>query len=255
MTVDGSIAFTGGMNIRGCCVNSAGSEATVSDLHFRPEGPIVRHAQEVFIADWNFATGDLLNGDGWLPELPHAGSCLARGIPEGPDDHVDQLRLTLLGACQVAERSIRIISPYFLPDSSLISALNVASLRGVLVEILIPEQSNERLVQWACDAQLWQLVDRGCQVRKTHHPFDHSKLVIVDDEWVLMGSANWDPRSLRLNFEFNVECYNRDLAEELNQVFESKKQRSTLVTSDLLRARRLIVKLRDGVARLASPFL
>lgn len=255
LTIDGAVAFTGGMNIRGCCVSSADSSESVSDLHFRLEGPIVRQTQEVFVADWLFAANEELLGEGWYPCLNENGSCIARGIPEGPDDFIDQLRLTLLGACQSAERSLKIISPYFLPDSSIISALNVAALRGVRVEILIPKYGNQQLVQWACDAQLWQLVDRGCEIRKTDRPFDHSKLVIVDDEWVLLGSANWDPRSLRLNFEFNVECYSRELADQLNNVFESKKDRSTLVTSNDLKSRSLPVKLRDGVARLAAPFL
>ena len=142
-----------------------------------------------------------------------------------------------------------------LPEAALISALNVAALRGVTVEILLPEHGNQKLVQWACDAQLWQLVGQGCDVRKTARPFDHSKLVIVDDEWVLMGSSNWDPRSLRLNFEFNVECYGQKLAERLSELFEAKKAKSKQVTIEQLEARSLPIKLRDGVARLATPFL
>ncbi len=255
LTVDGEVAFTGGMNIRGCCYSSNNGEVTVEDLHFRLSGPIVKQAQETFTDDWQFAANEELSGDGWYRELSATGSCAARGIVEGPDLRLDRLRLTLLGACHCAERSLRIVTPYFLPDATLISALNVAALRGVSVEILIPENSNEKLVQWACDAQLWQLVDRGCEVRKTSPPFDHSKLVIVDDEWVLMGSSNWDPRSLRLNFEFNIECYSRELSSRMNQIFELKKANSKLVTKEQLEGRNLPVRLRNGVARLAAPFL
>jgi cardiolipin synthase A/B len=255
LTIDGQIAFTGGMNIRGCCATSDDCPASEDDLHFRLGGPIVRHVQDTFTADWSFAANEELVGAGWYSELKPLGECAARGIVAGPDEQFDRLNLTLLGACQCARRSLRIVTPYFLPEASLISALNVAALRGVTVEILLPGHGNQKLVQWACDAQLWQLVTQGCEVRKTPRPFDHSKLVIVDDEWVLMGSSNWDPRSLRLNFEFNVECYGRELAEKLKEIFEAKKAKSKLVTIDQLEARSLPVKLRDGVARLAIPFL
>jgi cardiolipin synthase A/B len=255
LTIDGTIGFTGGMNIRGCCATSDDCPASEDDLHFRLGGPIVKHVQETFSADWLFAADEEIVGEGWYPELKQAGECAARGIVAGPDERFDRLRLTLLGACQCAKRHIRIVTPYFLPEASLISALNVAALRGVTVEILLPEHGNQKLVQWACDAQLWQLVAQGCDVRKTALPFDHSKLVIVDDEWVLMGSSNWDPRSLRLNFEFNVECYSQKLSESLNEIFEAKKAKSKQVTIDQLEARSLPIKLRDGLARLATPFL
>lgn len=255
LTIDGLIAFTGGMNIRGCCVSSSDHPEPVNDLHFRLEGPIVSHLQDTFISDWLFATDEELNGDAWYPELKEVGNCAARGIADGPDNSAGKLRLTLLGACHCAAKSLRIVTPYFLPDSALISALNVAALRGVSVEILIPEHSNERLVEWACNAQLWQMVSRGCQIRRTRQPFDHSKLVVVDDEWVLMGSANWDPRSLRLNFEFNVECYNHTLAQTMIDFFESRKQNSKLVTIEQLQSVRLPIRLRNGIARLASPYL
>ncbi len=255
LTIDGLIAFTGGMNIRGCCVSSDQKQAPVNDLQFRLSGPIVKHVQDAFAEDWLFAAGESLTGESWYPTLKETGECIARGIADGPDEQLDQLRLTLLGACQCAQRSLRIVTPYFLPDASLVSALNVAALRGVSVEILIPQHGNQKLVQWACEAQLWQLVDRGCQIRRTHPQFDHTKLVIVDDDWILMGSANWDPRSLRLNFEFDVECYSRELANRLNQLFEAKKEQSKLVTMNELQSRSLPEKLRDGVARLAAPFL
>ncbi|MFT5094948.1 MAG: cardiolipin synthase [Porticoccaceae bacterium] len=255
LTIDGSIAFTGGMNIRGCCVSSENTRETVNDLHFRLSGPIVKHVQDTFADDWLFAAGESLTGESWYPDLKETGDCIARGIADGPDEHLDQLRLTLLGACQCAEKSLRIVTPYFLPDAALISALNVAALRGVSVEILIPQHGNQKLVQWACEAQLWQLVDRGCQIRRTHPPFDHTKLVIVDDDWILMGSANWDLRSLRLNFEFDIECYSHSLTATMQRIFVAKKSASDVVTMNELQSRSLPVRLRNGVARLASPFL
>jgi cardiolipin synthase len=131
----------------------------------------------------------------------------------------------------------------------------VAALRGVNVELLLPERSNLPVVQWASRAHWWQVLERGCRLWLTPPPFDHSKLVIVDDCWSLVGSANWDPRSLRLNFEFNVECYDPGLAGQLNRIFTAKLERARPVTLKEVDARGLPARLRDGVARLFTPYL
>ncbi len=100
----------------------------------------------------------------------------------------------------------------------MISALNVAAMRSIRVNVLLPEQNNLRLVQWASTAMLWQILERGCCVWASPPPFDHTKLMIVDGVWAMFGSANWDPRSLRLNFELNVECYGSALAASLEEI-------------------------------------
>src|SRR5262249_52682048 len=159
--------------------------------------------------DWAFTTGEVLRGERWFPRLEPAGEALARGIADGPDEDFERLRLTLLGAITCARSSVAIVTPYFLPDAALITTLNVAAMRGVEVDILVPAEGNLRVVQWAATAQLWQVLQRGCRVWLTPPPFDHTKLTVVDGTWVLLGSSNWDPRSLRLNFEFAPGCYDR----------------------------------------------
>ena len=147
------------------------------------------------------------------------------------------------------------MTPYFLPDSSLIEALNVADLRGVDVRIVLPQVNNLVLVQWASMAHLWQLLNRGVQIWLSPPPFDHSKLMVVDEAWCMFGSANWDPRSLRLNFEFNVECYSREVATTTANLIRSKIALARPLTIAEVEARPLPVKLRDGLARLATPYL
>jgi cardiolipin synthase len=137
----------------------------------------------------------------------------------------------------------------------LIKALAVAAMRGIEVEILLPLQGNIALVQWAATAQLWQVLEKGCRVYWTAAPFDHTKLMVVDDIWSLIGSTNWDPRSLRLNFEFNVECYDQTLAHALSAIVDTKIKYARQATLDGLNARSLPVRLRDGLARLLSPYL
>jgi cardiolipin synthase len=150
---------------------------------------------------------------------------------------------------------VRVVSPYFLPDAPLIAALNVAAMRGVRVDIVLPRKSNLTLVQWAAMAQLGQVLEGGCRVWRTPPPFDHTKLMVVDGAWSLIGSANWDPRSLRLNFEFNVECYSRQFAEPLERLIDAKMEQASEITSETLARRSLPVRLRDGLARLLSPYL
>jgi cardiolipin synthase len=256
MVVDGRNGFTGGMNIREGCLVQRNVGRQVRDLHFLVEGPAVAQLQQVLVDDWAFATGELLDGERWFPELRPAGKTLARGIADGPDEKFERLRLTLLGAIACARHSITILTPYFLPDSALITSLNVAAMRKVDVNILLPAQNNLRVVQWASTAQLWQVLERGCRVWLSPLPFDHTKLMVVDGAWTLVGSSNWDPRSLRLNFEFDLECYDREFAASLQQwVLTERLREARPVTLADVDGRPLPVKVRDGVARLLSPYL
>lgn len=255
MVVDGRIGFTGGLNIREGCMLSLKCKSHLYDTHFQFIGPVVAHLQEVFMEDWTFTSGETLAGELWFPALEPSGDVLARGIPNGPDEDLGEMRTTLIGALSCAREQVTIMTPYFLPDDALAEALNVAALRGVQVDIILPEANNLALVKWASTAMLWQVLQRGCRVWLSSPPFDHTKLMVVDHVWTLLGSANWDQRSLRLNFEFNVECYDRPLAELLDQLFAERLTNARQITQEDVDSRGLPAKLRDGVARLLSPYL
>jgi cardiolipin synthase len=256
LAVDGQIAFTGGMNIRHGNVLAASPRQPVQDLHFRVEGPLVAQLQAAFANDWAFTTGEVLHGETWFPEPRSTGrGVIARVITDGPDADFETLRLTLLAALAEAQTSVQILTPYFLPDPALITALNLAALRGVRVDIVLPAKNNLPFVHWASRAMWWQMLERGCRIWLTPPPFDHSKLMIVDGHWVLLGSANWDTRSLRLNFELNVECYGREFAHEMTAVLGKKLSGAREVTKAEVDGRALPAKLRDAAARLFSPFL
>ena len=255
LVVDGRLGFTGGMNLRvGHCL-ARKPKAPVQDLQFQIEGPVVAHLQEAFAVDWRFSASENLTGERWFPALESRGPVVARGIADGPDEDFETLRWTLLGALSLARKSVRILTPYFLPDAALISALNLAAMRGVVVDILLPATNNLPFMHWASRALWWQVLERGCRLALTPPPFDHSKLMIVDDAWVLIGSTNWDPRSLRLNFEFNVECYGPALAQELAAWFEARRTTARPVSLAEVDARALPARLRDSLARLVTPFL
>jgi len=255
MVVDGSIGFTGGMNLREGNLLALQPRHPIRDIHARIEGPVVAHLQQAFSEDWYFATGQQLSGERYFPVLEPAGDVVARGIPDGPDEDFEVLRMTLIGALAAARERVRVLTPYFVPDAALITALNVAAMRGVRVDILMPARVNLALVQWAAMATVGQVLERGCRVWLTPPPFDHGKLMVVDGLWTLLGSANWDMRTLRLNFEFNLECYDRPLARAAEAVVDQRIAASRELTLEQVDGRSLPVRLRDGVARLFSPYL
>lgn len=255
LVADGRVGFTGGMNLRDGHWLAHRPAHPVHCLHFRVEGPVVADLQRTFAIDWAFTTGEQLLGDTWFPALDPAGPVLARGVPDGPDADLDNIPEVILGALSVARRRVVIITPYFLPDETLLRALQVAAQRGVRVDVVLPARSNIRLMDWAVMPQLPGLLRKGCQVHFSPPPFDHTKLLVVDGQWSLIGSTNWDARSLRLNFEYNLECYDEGLAEQLERLAEKRIARSREVTLEELRQRPLPLRLRDGLARLGTPYL
>jgi cardiolipin synthase len=254
LVADGRVGFTGGLNIRQGHARREGANA-IRDVHFHLHGPVVAHLVETFVDDWAFVTGEQLSGEGWFPSLLPAGLVFARGIAAGPDEAFERVRWAILGALSQARERVRIVTPYFLPDTTLSTALQVAALRGVTIDIAMPERNNLRLVQWAACAKIFQFLARGCRVWLTPPPFDHSKLMTVDGVWSFIGSTNWDPRSLRLNFELNIECYEAALAAELDLLIDQKIARSRPLMLADVHNRSFPIKLRDGAAWLLSPYL
>lgn len=255
LVVDGVTGFTGGMNIRGGNMLGQRAKHPTRDIHFNITGPVVHELQAIFADDWEYTTRETLQGGKWFAPVQPNGPVVARAIPDGPDKNYDKMRMAFHGALAVARHHVRIVTPYFLPDATLTSAINTCALRGVSIDVVLPRRNNLRLVAWAMMAQMWQILEWGCRVWLTPPPFDHSKLLVVDNAWSLIGSANWDPRSLRLNFELGVECYDTELARVLNEEVDQRIATARPLTLADVNGRRLPVKLRDGVARLFAPYL
>ncbi len=253
LLIDGKFAFVGGLNIGAENVLATKPREPVRDVHFIVEGPVARQVMDSFQDDWAFSTGEVLDGPAWYPQVHAVGTATARAISSGPDQSGDQLMLVLLSAINAASSSLRIATPYFLPDEQVITALQLAALRGVAVHIVIPGRNNHRLMGWAMQAHIRPLLKAGCHVWRSPAPFDHSKLATVDESWSLIGSANWDARSLRLNFEITLEFYDGALAQRISTLIDSK--RSDALTLDQLDARWPIVKIRDAASRLLMPYL
>ena len=160
-----------------------------------------------------------------------------------------------MGVLSIAARRIVITTPYFLPDRPLIGALAVAARRGVLIDILLPTNSNLPIVDFAVAAQLEEIIEVGCRVWHSAGPFDHSKLMAVDGEWAYVGSSNFDPRSFRLNFEIDLEVYDPNLAAWIENHIDAHIAVATPVTAVDLANHKFWRRLRDRTCWLASPYL
>jgi cardiolipin synthase A/B len=254
LVVDGVIGFTGGMNI-GSRHLVLGRQPVVKDMHFQVTGPVVADLQRTFLEDWRFAKGEQLTGERFFPRLPATGSALVRAVSDGPDKEFRKLHWIILGAISCARKQVTIVTPYFIPDRPLIAALVTAALRGVEITMVLPELNNLPFVQWASRSYLWELLQQGVRIYAQPAPFVHTKFMVVDRSWSLIGSANLDPRSLRLNFEHDLEVYDLDFAGLLEQRCAQAVAASREITLEELDGRSLPVKIRDGAAKLFSPYL
>ena len=255
LVADGRLAYTGGINFDERSKIGLETRAPARDLHFRIEGPSVASLQAIYAHDWRFATGEVLEGDGYFPAQSAAGEALLRCIADGPDEPWDVLRWTILGALACARHRVVVVTPYFLPDHAMSVALGTTALRGVEVDVVVPGTSDQRIVSWAMENQFVHVLRRGVRMWRSPPPFDHSKLMLVDGVWAFFGSANWDTRSMRLNFELNLECYNEPLVARLEALARARIESASRITIAEVEARSLPVKIRDGVASLFSPVL
>jgi len=222
----------------------------VDDIHFCLRGPVATDLQRLFLDDWRFAANEI------LPLLTHEqvlGNMLCRVVPDGPNEDLDKLLFIIQSAIATARESILIMTPYFLPERDLIVALQTAALRGVEVGVVVPRRSNLPYVDWAMQHALPALVAQGVRVFR-REPFSHAKLLTVDGRYALIGSANLDPRSLRLNFEVGVEIFDADFARAIEVVIRSDMTGPEETVSGLAGRGRLR-RLRDAATALFTPYL
>jgi cardiolipin synthase A/B len=252
LIVDGQTGFVGGMNIGGREVGKA-RQRRMADLHFRVKGPAVSQLAECFAGDWLFAAGEPLVP----PPIANAaaGDCVCRVITEGPDEDSDKLLFVILGAVAVAHHQVLIMTPYFIPPPELTAALQTAALRGVEVCLVLPARSNLRYVDWATRRWLPPLLDRGIQVYLQPPPFSHTKLLVIDGAYAQIGSANIDPRSLKLNFEVAMEVYDRTVCAQLARYVLSARDHAVRLAAGGASRQPLAGRIRDSLFWLLSPYL
>jgi cardiolipin synthase A/B len=254
LIADGRVGFTGGINIGDRhLADNLQNPSRVIDTHFRIKGPVVAQMEKAFLDDWGFATGEYINPT----PGPHKkeGESICRTIVDGPNEDPEKLTFVLAGAISSARKSVLIMTPYFLPSREIVGALQTTALRGVEVNVVLPAKNNLPFMKWAASNFLWKLAQWGVRIFFQPPPFVHSKLLVIDDYYTHIGSANFDPRSLRLNFELNIEIFDVTVAHTVSTHIRNCIERSGEITLADLDQRNIVIKLRDAFAWIFSPYL
>lgn len=222
LVVDGRIGFTGGVGIADHWTGNGGDPDHWRDTHFRVEGPVVAQLQAAFNDNWIKTTGRVLNGPDYFPELQHKGEMDAHVFVASPSGGSESMHLMYLLAIAAADSSIDLSASYFVPDELLIDALVAARARNVRVRIMLPgPHMDELTVKIASRGEWGDLLHAGAEIHVYQPTMLHTKLLVIDSEFVSVGSTNFDIRSIRLNDEASLNVYNREFAARMISVFES----------------------------------
>ncbi|MCA6070311.1 MAG: phospholipase D-like domain-containing protein [Endomicrobium sp.] len=254
MIIDGETAFFGGMNLSKKNILIDDLKNGILDLTFKIKGPVISQIYEVFECDWEFATGHKFESLYKNISTAQSEKLAARIIPDGPDNKDGIIELLVHGAINAAIKKILIVTPYFLPENNILTAVEMAAMKGVDIEIIIPEKSDYNFINRAVESNFLRLINCGVKIYKTPPPFDHSKILVVDDEWVFVGSANWDVRSFKLNFESNIEIFSKSLAEKLTAIAETKRENARLITATECKNFTFLQRIRNNACRLLTPY-
>ena len=259
LVVDGRVAFTGGVNI-GDDVRSW------RDTHVRIEGPAVHSLQAIFLEDWEFATGKPVADVGDFPSFPpearisqRTSEMRARGIVEivasGPDTANEAIHRVFFAAITGARERVFITTPYFVPDRALIVALQTSALSGVDVRMIVPAKSNHRVTAAAGRSFYEECLEAGVGIYEYLPGMIHSKTIVVDGRIALVGSANMDMRSFRLNYEVHAVVRDATAALRLERTFHEDLAQTRKLELSTWRARSLLARVAEGAGRLVAPLL
>jgi cardiolipin synthase len=252
---DGHTAWIGGHNVGDEYLGRDESFGAWRDTHMRLSGPAVLGAQIAFVEDWHWATEESLDDLSWDPVAVPDAAAHALVIASGPADDVETASLMYTQAINAATHRIWIASPYFVPDDAIVQSLQLAALRGVDVRILIPEVSDNRLVKLAAYSYFDEVSSTGVKFYRYQAGFLHEKAMLIDDGIGTVGTANFDNRSFRLNFEITVVVAEPGFARDVEQMFENDFANSRLMVPDEYDSKPYLFKVAVRLARLAAPVL
>ncbi len=254
---DGTTAFIGSLNI-GDEYRERQRSLDFYDEQIACEGPVVEQLQEVFAGDWFFATGENLAEHRYFPVPVRCGGTLAQVVESGPDEPTPMLHEMICAAIHAAQKSVRIVTPYFIPDQALLVALRTAALRGVAVELMVPARMpnpHEWVVWYAGRSYYEDLLENGVRIYEYLPGFLHGKEIVVDGSWASIGTANMDIRSFRLNFEVNINVYSKDAVAILEENFRKNLKSCREITAAVFAERPVRDRVIENVVRVLSPIL
>jgi cardiolipin synthase len=255
VVVDGRVGFCGGFNVGDEYLGKK-HLGFWRDTHVRVEGPAVAGLEMRFLLDWNCAARDSVGYDErFFPEVEGTGTALIQVVSSGPDQEHNQVKEAYLKLINTARDYVYIQTPYFVPDQSISDALRLAVMSGVDVRIMIPDKPDHLLVYSINRSFVREMLEAGVKVYEYTNGFIHAKTIVIDGIAASVGSANWDIRSFKLNFETNVLIYDQGYAEELARIFEDDLTQSAEITVAGLDGRPLHDRLFEPIARLFSSVL
>jgi cardiolipin synthase len=256
VVVDGVVSFTGGLNVGDEYKGQMAGLGAWRDVHLRIEGPASAELQRLFFQDWAFATGQPIDPAGYFPrDVEPRGSATIAIVPSGPDTRTEAIHRLFFGAIVGARREVAVTTPYFVPDQSLMVAMELAAMRGVRVRLLLPSRSNHTVTFHAGRSFYAQLIDAGVEISEYQPGIVHAKTLVADSEVSLVGSANMDLRSFRLNFEVHTLVHDEATAARLRTEFDSDMAQSRLIQAAEWSRRGGVLRIKEGAARLVSPLL
>lgn len=255
VVIDGSVGFVGGLNV-GDEYLGRGPAGAWRDTHLRIQGPSVQGLQLLFMEDWQFATGRAVGSSTYFDSgPPQADNALVQIIGSGPDQPWPAIQQVMFAAVSGSERRVSISTPYFVPDEATIAALTTAALRGVDVRLLLPSRSDAPLVQAAGRSYYDTLLSAGVRIHEYTAGFLHAKLLVVDGSFGMLGSANFDQRSFRLNLEAAALVYDNDVAQGLESLFDDDLAHAREITPAVLSSSGFFARMAEASARVLSPLL
>ena len=256
IVIDGSVGFTGGINVADRYINKAGKPFW-RDTHLMIEGPGVNYLQYLFICDWNFCSGRHLKlQQGFFSTVPTpGGKATVQIVASGPDSDQPTVMFSIVETIMLAEKELLITTPYFIPGGNVLNALQIAARSGVAIKLLVPYRSDSRLVNAAARSYYAELLDAGAEVYLYQQGFIHAKTLVSDGDLAIIGTANMDHRSFELNFEVNAMVYDKALAQELRKVFYEDINHAKKINPKTWKARSFYRQLPEKVARLFSGLI
>jgi len=256
IVVDGKVGFVGGLNIADRYISGSEFLGPWRDTHLKIKGEAVYSLQSVFLLDWYFVSkSNIHDQDSYFPPVETTERLLVQIASSGPDSDWASIMQTYFSAIATARSYIYISTPYFLPNESILTALRTAALSGVDVRLLLPKNSDSKLVHWSSFSYIGELLDAGVKVYLYRKGYTHSKLMMVDDAFCSIGTANMDIRSFDQNFEINALIYDQRLTIAMRNIFKNdiKDLQHIEISEWENRPRRVV--FRESIARVFSPLL
>ncbi|AFQ44153.1 cardiolipin synthase [Desulfosporosinus meridiei] len=255
VVVDGSIGFLGGLNIGDEYMSRDSKLGFWRDTHLRIQGKAVQTLQAIFLNDWYFVTHQEINGERYYPETKISQNLPIQILASGPDSKWKSILHSFFSSITMAQHCIKIETPYFIPDKSLIMALKTAALSGIDVRLIVQGIPENKLTFLAMNSYFEELLQSGIKIFQYMKGTLHAKILIVDNHLALVGSANMDMRSFFLDFEVSAYIYDQSTSKRLIDHFEMDLEECSEIKLEEIQSRSFIERVKESSARILSPLL